>query len=744
MKRCLNLLFMMALALSACYLCYSCDDKNEEIVNPEPGPGPEPDVPNPTPIPWEEDVVEGGDRGVGIKVTSKTHNNFVFECTPGKYVKSYKLDVYPLSRMYNYLVEAWKLNNDVNIEELIKDALYDSTGAGAYLFTKENLNEQWANKEFDWANTAYMQGQIVPDAEYLIITIGCNDEAGERPADMKICHLTTEKRDLIGSPEMDMDVATGYRGFAIQFKPNADCKYFYQYSVDAEQIDEYIKYYGQAMYEQFIRHTTIDAEKVAGKTEADLYYSVSLGTSANPDKAIAATAIALDENKTPGKYVREDFNIKKRDPDLAQAECSVEQIKAGASIVRFNATMGSNCSAMFYVTMTKAEWDADYANASKETLKALGEKLDAEGYGIENKNYGTGNSYTVQEEDFPLTPNTDYVIAFCGRNEQQDISDVKISTLFKTQPRTLVGGNSNAKAEVGITGPTRTSLTLNYHFNTETAVYYHQYILDQTLLAEGNEQALAEYLISTDSNVWPGKGSENTTWTWTGLLVGTEYTFAMMSEDWNGVCTPIAIAKESTEKIVAGPNPEMAINWLMDANDDWAVQFALVKDVAYFYHYMQEDTYSTSSKYTYEECVSVWKEACLGGTGMKSYNTTPFVAYEDAKTDKRSVAVCVPIGANEDGSEKIGDLYLLFYDKEKGVMKVDEVFPDAFPKSTETGKLGKAQVVKKDTRVIGKQLPKVAPAAGKVAAETEVNSQVKTIYLDMKSLAKPHSMYLLK
>ncbi|MEB3372780.1 hypothetical protein SFC43_02480 [Bacteroides sp. CR5/BHMF/2] len=30
-----------------------------------------------------ENEVDGGERGVGIKVTSRTANNFVFECTPG-------------------------------------------------------------------------------------------------------------------------------------------------------------------------------------------------------------------------------------------------------------------------------------------------------------------------------------------------------------------------------------------------------------------------------------------------------------------------------------------------------------------------------------------------------------------------------------------------------------------------------------------------------------------------------------
>lgn len=746
MKRYLNLLFMMALSLSTCYLCYSCED--DKVDEGGTGGTTTPITPdnNPTPIKWEVEEVDGGDRGVGIKVTSKTTNNFVFECTPGKYVQSYKLDVYPLSRMYNYLFEEWKKDNNVDIDELIKEALYNSTGSGGYLFTKERLSEKWNKTEFDWANSIYSQAQIVPDAAYLIITIGCNDEAGERPADMKICYVETEMLDLIGSPEIDIDVTTSYKGFAVQFEPNADCKYFYQFSIDSEQIDDFINAYGQKMYEDFIRHTTTDASSVEGKTKEDLYIPVPLGASANPDKPIAATAIALDENRTPGKYIRKDFNLKKIPADAKPAETTLEISKIGASIIHLRCTMSpENCLYSFFNVIPKSEWDRDYANASEETLKALADKLDREGWSIKNAGYGTDNeSYTTETMNYPLVPNTEYVAIYVGRNQYQQVSDVKVTAPFTTKPRTLIGGNSKASARLEITNPSRTSLFVGYHFNTETAMFYHQYILDETLLAEGNEEALVKYLISDEANKWVGKGNEYDSWDWKGLDPGTKYTFAMVSEDWDGVLTPVAIAEKETEKVVAGPNPEMKINWLMDANKEWAVQFALVKDVAYYYHFVGEDTYSTNPKYTYEDCAAVWKEQCLGEIGIKSYNTTPFVPYAAAtKTNKRSVAVCVPIGANEDGSEKIGDLYLLFYDKEKGIMSVEQVFPDAFPKANKVKNTVKPQVVKKDAEVFGEQFlntPQVRKTENVVK-----DSQTETIYLDMKQLAKnPHSRYILK
>ena len=85
----------------------SCSDSEEPGVEPDVPVNPDvPLPPNPTPIRWVENEVDGGERGVGIKVTSNTEHNFVFECTPGSKVQSYRLDVYPLCRMYNYLLES--------------------------------------------------------------------------------------------------------------------------------------------------------------------------------------------------------------------------------------------------------------------------------------------------------------------------------------------------------------------------------------------------------------------------------------------------------------------------------------------------------------------------------------------------------------------------------------------------------------------------------------------------------------
>lgn len=83
-KKLVSLLLLLGLFLVISPMMISCSDKDEQGVDPAPPEEPDtPLPPVPTPIKWVENEVDGGERGVGIKVTSRTANNFVFECTPG-------------------------------------------------------------------------------------------------------------------------------------------------------------------------------------------------------------------------------------------------------------------------------------------------------------------------------------------------------------------------------------------------------------------------------------------------------------------------------------------------------------------------------------------------------------------------------------------------------------------------------------------------------------------------------------
>ena len=110
------------------------------------------------------------------------------------------------------------------------------------------------------------------------------------------------------------------------------------------------------------------------------------------------------------------------------------------------------------------------------------------------------------------------------------------------------------------------------------------------------------------------------------------------------------------------------------------------------------------------------------------------------KISDAEIISLVEEGYNEydaDGNEVIGDLYTVFYDKEKGIITDPSVlFPDA-PKLKEGIKgTVKPQVVKKDNRIpantiIKEKVDKSTPGAMMSGS---------TIYLDLKKLGKhPHA-----
>lgn len=742
-KKLFNLFFMLGLMLTVSVALFSCSDKDEPIVpDPDPAPvvpDPDPELPeNPTPIQWVENEVDGGERGVGIKVTRKDERNFVFECTPGDKIQSYRLDVYPLSRMYNYLLEsvgAGVKATDEEVEDLIVEAIYNSSGSGGYTFSEATLGDSYPRAEFDWANTAYSQSEIVPDGEYLIITIGCNDKDGNNPADMKICYIKTPVKELIGNPRVDIDVTTSYTAAGIQYIPNADAKYFYQFCLDAEPIDAYINAYGKKMYRDFLRHTTITAED-AQVSQEELYYLVDFGYGADATKLITATSVGLDANKTPTKdYIRQDFHLKEINPDAEEAECSLTVDKVGASVINMNVRMENNCVAMFYNILSASEW-ASYENADEATLTALAQKLDQEGFGIKNTNFAQGGSFTGTRFDFDMSPSSNLAIVYVGRNEYGQISKIK-ATPFTTKARVRnTPEDSEAEIGINITEAGRTNLKVEYTYNEKTAVYYHQYIMTPDLLEPGNEQALINYLLSGDANVWPADQVSGVDgFNWDGLQPGTEYTFACVGEDWNGVLTEVKTVTASTEKIIAGPNPTMRLNAYMSDLGNFTVQYSIVKDVAKFKYMIIEETYSADGDYSYSECLSTWKEQCIEN-GLESYNSVP-QSYDKTSSAKRLVALCVPLG-EKDGKEVIGDLYTVFWDKDKGIITDPSVlFPDAPKAAKKTMNASKPQVVKKDRRlpvdVIIKEKMDMKNAPGVVRSGN-------TILLDMKKLGKhPHA-----
>ena len=100
---------------------------------------------------------------------------------------------------------------------------------------------------------------------------------------MIFCYLKTPSGDVTGHPRVEIDVTASYQAAAIQYVPNEDCKYFYQFCGDSEPINAFIEAYGQNMYIDFMRHLTQTSED-AQVPEEELLYIVEYGYNADSEK----------------------------------------------------------------------------------------------------------------------------------------------------------------------------------------------------------------------------------------------------------------------------------------------------------------------------------------------------------------------------------------------------------------------------------------------------------------------------
>lgn len=761
MKKYFSFLLLLGMLVAVSPIFSGCSDDDTET--PQPEPEPTPDVPdNPTPIQWDEMEAKAGERGVGIKVTNLSENDFSFEVTPGANVQSYRMDVYPVSRMYNYLLEEGGKGADADkIEELILAAIYNSQGAGGYTFKPDV-------KTFDsWATSKYAQSEIVPGAEYMIITVGCNDAEGQSPADLHICHFTTPKKEIVGDPRVDIDVTPGFTMARIIYKPNADCKYFYQYCVDASQVDAYIEAYGEKMYVDFLRHTSKNALD-AQTTEEELTYYPNFGETADPNSPICVTAIALDENKTAGKFMRKDFNLNTIPEDAKLGDCTITIGKIGSNTVELKSVMDKYCRAAFYRIFTKTKWEeGDYENNEKNR-KTLITQLSDSGWGLKNPNYSTNENESKEGEKtdipFDVRPDTEYVLAYIASNRYGQSSDLKHFP-FKTltqqyKPEASLAGD---ETKIECTSTDRTKIALKYTFDPDMAVLFFQYVntvkddegkivydFDQMLklsedgktYAINDENELVKYLLDTRLNNEWGQSKDGTdTYTYTGMEPGTTYVFAYMAVDWYGNLSQVKLLQTSTETISGGPNPTMELIGKVDEYNRFDVEFKIGKDVAKFRYMMTEDKYSTDSDYSYKECMEGYRNNVMGEAGLETVNTTSVTSPETVDEVDRFVALCIPIG-KENGQDKVGDLYTLWYDKSLGGVISDpaKIFKDYVAPTAKHSTISNmsGHVKRMDRRTPARLL---APETRDMKrASTVSNTDVKTIVIDMKQLGThPHA-----
>ncbi len=661
-------------------------------------------------------LVKATADGVSVEVTHKDPRNVKFICRPGENVASYKLDVYPLAIFYNSLLEKGALGADKKtVDQAIRETLFNATGSGGYSFDADRLGEDYKEYEFDWANTEYAQVKFVPGAQYIIAVAGCYDKSGSLASamDLNLIYVETPSQSLIGSPSVELKVITGYRAFNVIHTPNSDCKGVYYYATNTDQVDEFVDTFGERLYRDFMRHSSVPNDPVSADDEQNLYYNVKF-SNPDPKLSVTATAIAVDENGTPAEHIiRKDFHLKEIPADAMEATMTYN-VKPGtiaASYAELDVQLDNNCYAGFHYTMPK-EMAEQYMNASDEVKKAYAQTLANEGYGIKNDSFSfnveenkpDGFEHTTMWQEFTLKPDTEYVIVYCGKNYYGEVSRLQFSEPFKTKPRILDNPEAcESDLTLVLSDPTRESFKFNFTYTPEKVSNYyfvcidpipydpeHGYAFNAPAVGASHQEWM-EFFFGEGSevnetgtghgiyiNLWTKEPSGYDTYTLSGFNQGQKVTYAYVSEDMNGVVSKVQFAEITTKVPQVGPNPKMEIVPTFDKETKtWSVSFNVVQDVEKFRYTLNDEdemklAYLGGDYYRAFEFYNHWDNFVVE-LGLWSYGESSYATCESGKI---CVALCAGWGRDENGNEVISKLEYVILTPEGEMKKIKDYYPN--------------------------------------------------------------------
>lgn len=659
------------------------------------------------------------DAGVSVEAFDITENNFSFTLRPGKDVASYRLDVYPLAVLYNFILDECGLGKSAReVEETILSHLFNAEGNGGYAFTPKDLGDDYAEFTIDWGNSTYAQLSPVPDAQYVIAVGACYDDSASQGAmtELTLVYVQTKSRILAGNPDVDIEVNAQYKGAIITNKPNADCAGVYYFATNMDMIDEYVDAFGDRMLRDFMRHYYVPNTPVPADATDNLMYQIGPWDNPDPTLMITALAVGVDANGTPGKSLkRVDFHLKEIPEDAEQAMMTytLDEENYSATYAELNVELGRECRSGFHLVlkMDEANYDGyllsgrEYMEGDESLKASLLNHIGLSGYGVANQNYSydeekqeaTGASFSSKWVEYNLSPDTEYVIAYCGKNAFGDLSELHFSETFRTKPLVTDRPQDNkSNCEMTYTNVSTTAFTLNLDYDpANTAVvnfictYYggekEYYDLSGNKInvpsgTASREEWLSFFELTSASafmNIWPRSKSGHDEYTLAGIDPGITVTYAYYAEDMDGVIGEIKFASVTTDSLKPGADPEVSISPVWDAaSQTWTVTFGMVKDCSKMKYTLQNDgmylNQLGSSDMKAYQFYDHW-DSFVGSYGLETnYSQTTQVS----EAGKDFVALAVGFGVDENGDEVISKLNYIILTKDGQQKKISDYYPN--------------------------------------------------------------------
>lgn len=672
---------------------------------------------------------EGSDVGVTIEVTRVENQNFVFELRPGAQIQSFRFDVFPLSQLYNALLNDKMVGKDaVDINEQIRNYIFAEDGSGGFQISVKDFPsaEDFLQIEYDWMNTAYAAATAIaiPDCDYVIGVVACtgDDCSSSTQEELTLCYVHTTADALIGDPQVDIEVNTGYKAFSVNHIPNADAAGVYFFGWLSNEIDAYIDVFGNRLFRDFMR-TRVSSPSAASDPDA-LVYSVNYGDAADHRIQSTTCAVAVDANLTPAaNFSRVDFHLKEIPQEQPTAMVTVDIIeeRVASAYFEFRINFSDECQTFFMKVVTEEE-KAALESASEDVRRAKASELQSEGWGCHNPTLRWDADNVAQFESASHTdcywagmqPGETYYMCYIGRNRYMTLTD-----LFFSEPVTVDERNMDSPDEckvkdlkLEITDVKRTSFKINITYDPSTvSMVYCSYFFDGadgfSLTTEDSWQDWAGYIFGASTsgtgsmeysnlnvNAWITQNGGYDYWGVTGMTPGTEYTVFVCAEDFDGNISQMHFATVTTTVPSPGPEPTMELTLSRSKDEsmgEWTVTYRMVKDVKEFYYCLVEmealkPYLSEFNQYKYENMADYysyeeWYEAIYtyvsspivsgnedNGGGM---HTDSEETYQQFKGRKPQICACVAVG-EKDGIP-VHELYTLVC-KNGTAQTLEEIF----------------------------------------------------------------------
>lgn len=654
------------------------------------------------------------DAGVSVETFDVTDNNFSITLRPGKDVASYKLDVYPLSILYNYMIDEGGLGADERtVESIILSHLFNAEGSGGYAFSAADLGDDYAEFTIDWANSVYAQVSPVPDAQYIIAVGACYDDSASEAAmtELALVYVKTTSQELIGNPWVEIDVNAQYKGAVINHEPNADCAGIYYFGTNQDMLDPYVDAFGDRMLRDLMRHWYVPNTPISVDDSDNLWYQIGPWENPDPTLMITTVAFGVDINGTPANTLsRVDFHLKEIPEDAEEAimKYTLDETTLSATYAELEVELAKECRSGFHLALRMDDVNSGGNLASARTYIEGDDTKKAElatfialyGYGVSNKNFSfddeaqtpTGSAFSDRWVEYNLSPDTEYVIAYCGKNAYGDVSEVHFSEPFRTKPLVTDRPQDNKSACVlSFSDVTTTSFTLNMDYDpANTAAVNFICVkygdMDQGYYAPADDASQEEWHAffkqmngSLFMNIWPRSMSGHDQYTLAGIDPGITIKYAYYAEDFDGVVSEIKVAEMKTQNLQVGDDPQVEINPTWDESaKTWNVEFKMVKDCEKFKYTLQCD--NDNPMYLYRlgtndmrafEFYDHWYQF-VGSYGLETNSMT---SYQQSEAGQDYVALAVGWGRDADGNEVISKLFYYILTKDGEVKKISDYYP---------------------------------------------------------------------